>query len=63
MVLVNLFVGQEFRCRQRKQSCGHSRGMKEGGTNSSMETYTLPYIKQIASGNFLYEQEGQPSAL
>ena len=29
----------------------------EGGTNgeSSMETYTLSYVKQIASGNLLYD--------
>ena len=32
-------------------------GEEEGGTNeeSSMETYTLPYVKQIDSGNFLYD--------
>ena len=32
-------------------------GEREGGTNgeSSMETYTLPYVKQIASGNLLYQ--------
>jgi len=29
----------------------------EGGMNgeSSMEIYTLPYVKQIASGNLLYD--------
>ena len=29
----------------------------EGGTNgeSNMETYTLPYVKQIGHGNFLYD--------
>ena len=29
----------------------------EGETNgkSSMETYTLPYVKQIANGNLLYD--------
>ena len=26
MVLMNLFSGQEERCRQREQTCGHSRG-------------------------------------
>ena len=31
----------------------------EGGTNgeSSMVTYTLSYVKQIASGNLLYDWE------
>ena len=53
MVLMNLFVGQQFRCRQRKQSCGHSGGKREGGTNTSTDTYTLPCIKQVASGNLL----------
>ena len=32
-------------------------GVEEGGTNgeTSMETYTLPYVKQIASGNLMYD--------
>ena len=30
---------------------------------SSMETYTLPYVKQIASGNLLVTYGAQPSAL
>ena len=32
-------------------------GAGEGGMNgeSSMKTYTLPYVKQIASGNLLYD--------
>ena len=34
-------------------------GVGEGGMNKdrSMETHTLPYIKQIASGNLLYASE------
>ena len=50
-VLMNLFAGQQWRCR-------HSRlvdtmGEGEGGTNqgSSTETYTLPYVRKITSGN------------
>ena len=37
----------------------------EGGKNweSSMETYTLPYVKQIANGNCYATQRAQPSAL
>ena len=33
-------------------------GEGEGGTNweSSMETYTLPEVKQIASGSLLYDE-------
>ena len=32
-------------------------GEGEGGTNgeSRLETYLLPYVKQIASGNLLYD--------
>ena len=36
-------------------------GERKGGTNgeSSIETFTLPHIKQIASGNLLYDS-GNP---
>ena len=29
MVLVNLSAGQQWRCRHRKQTCGHSGGGRE----------------------------------
>ena len=47
MVLMNLFAGQQWRCRHREQTCGHRRWEGEGGMNgeTNMETYTLPYIK------------------
>ena len=56
MVLMNLFAGQQWRCRHWEQNCGHGGGA-EGGANteSSLETYTLWYIKWIASGNLLYD--------
>ena len=51
MLLMNLFTGQQMRHKHRKQI------MREGNceTNSdiSMETYTLPYVKQIASRSLL----------
>ena len=58
MVFMNLFAGQQYRHRHRVQTCGHS-GEGEDGTNwdSSTETYTLPYVKQIAIGNMLYNRE------
>ena len=31
-VLMNLFAGQEWRCRCKKTDCGHG-GEGEGGTN------------------------------
>ena len=55
MVLLKLFAGQEQRSRCREQICGHSQG-GDGGVNceSSIKTYPLPYVKQIASGKLLY---------
>ena len=46
MALMNLFAGQQWRCRHREQTCGH-RGEGEDGTNSksSIETYTSPHVK------------------
>ena len=40
-------------------------GDGEGGMNweSSTETYTLLYVKQIASGNLLYDRELKPGVL
>ena len=45
MVLMNLFAGQEQKCRQRTDL--DTAGEGEGKTNqeSSNETYTLPYVK------------------
>ena len=54
MVQMNPFVGQEQRRRYREQTCEHS-GEGERGTNCEIriDIYTLPCIKQIASGNML----------
>ena len=40
-------------------------GKGEGGMTweSSIETYTLPYIKYIASGNLLYDAENSKQVL
>ena len=47
MVLMNVFAERQWKCRKGEQSYGHGVGEGEGGTNgdSSMETYTLPYVK------------------
>ena len=56
MVLMNLFAGQEWRHRHRKQTCGHNGGRRgRDDWKSNIATYTLPYIKQIASENLLYD--------
>ena len=53
---MSLFAGQQWSRRHRKKTGGHG-GEGESGANweSSMEAYTLPYVKQIASGNVLYD--------
>ena len=58
MILMNLFAGRQWRHRHREQTYGHEQGEEgEGGVNreSSMETYTLPYVKQTVKGNSLYD--------
>ena len=56
MVVTNIFVGQEQRHRRREQTYGHGVGVEESGKNwkSSTDIYTLPCVKQIASGKLLY---------
>jgi len=58
MVLVSLFAGQQRKHRQKEQTFGHSGGGGGGGVKTrqgGIETYALPYIKQLASGNLLYD--------
>ena len=46
MVLMNIFAGQQWRLRQREQTCGHHGGRRGWGNRERiMETYTLPYVK------------------
>ena len=54
MVLMNLYAGQQWRRRHREQTFKHRVRERERGTNgeSSMETYTLPYVKQISQWEF-----------
>ena len=67
MTLMNLFAGQQWRRRHREETVDTGRsGGREGGREisweSSMETYTLLYIKQ-PMGIFCVTQGGQPRAL
>lgn len=53
-VLMNLFAGQQWRHEHREQTCGHSGGSTEWDElREERETYTLPYVKQVASENWL----------
>ena len=49
MVLMNRFAGQQWRHRPKEQTYGHRQGgeWKErvGQMESSVEAYTLPYVK------------------
>ena len=47
MVLMNLFSGQQWRCRHKKQIYGQGEGEEKGGMNgeSCTETYALLSVK------------------
>ena len=55
MVLMNLFAGQQWRCRQREQTCGPSGGRRERHFERLSWKHTFPHVKSIASRNFLYD--------
>ena len=58
---MNLLVSQQWRHGIEKRLVDTVREEK-GGMNweSSIETYTLPYVKQTAGRNFLYDA-GNPN--
>ena len=60
MVLINLFAGSngDADTENRLVDTGVGEGEDEMNGESSMETYTLPYVKQIASGNLLHNRGG-----
>ena len=55
MVLMNLFIGQQWRSRHREQTYGHGErgGEVEMYGKSNMETYITIY-KIDSNGNLLY---------
>ena len=50
MVQMNLFPGQEQRCRHRELVDTVEKGEHEMNWESSTDIYTLPYVKWIAGG-------------
>ena len=48
---------QQWRCRHRKQTCGHT-GRGEGGTSgeSRVRTYAWPHVKRTAGGSLRKER-------
>ena len=46
---------QQWRCRHKEQTCRPSGGRRRRDNQSSVETYTLPYAKQVARGNLLHD--------
>ena len=64
MLLIKLFARQQWRHRHREglvDTVGKGEGGRKG--KGSMETYTLPYAKQTASGKVLYESGSAASVL
>ena len=60
MVPMILCAGQQRSRRHKEQTFGHSRGRRGWLIwENSIETYTFPYAKQIASGSLLYDS-GNP---
>ena len=58
MVPKNLFAGQQWRNRHREQTYGHGERGAEGEMHERVTwKLTLPYVKQIANGNLLYDSE------
>ena len=58
MVLMNLFVEQQWRHRHKNQTFGHGGGRKKervGYMEIVTWKVTLPYVKHIANGNLLYD--------
>ena len=51
-----------LRCRNREQTCGHSRGRRGWDKSSSTDIYTSPCVKQPA-GSGRMEQGAQLNAL
>ena len=57
MVLMNLFAGQQWRCKHRGQSYGHGEQGGRRGWDRGREYHGSIYtiICKIASGNLLYD--------
>ena len=58
MVQMDLFAGQESRCKYKEQMCGHrgKRGVEmnwEIEINTYIHIYTLPCVKLIANKKLL----------
>ena len=50
---MNLFAEQQRRYQNKEQTSGQWGNERVGWIESSIETYTLSYVKQIASGKLL----------
>ena len=58
MVQMNLFVGQEQRCRRGEQSCGNGEEGVRKNWEMWVDVLALPCVKHIASGKQLYGTGG-----
>ena len=56
MVLKNLFTGQQWRNRAREETYRHGEGEERVRCMERVTwKLTLPYVKQIANRNLLYD--------
>ena len=61
IALMNQFAGKEWRHRHREWTCGLSKERKDGkNRESSIDIYTLSYVKQLANGKLLYNSGSPP---
>ena len=52
MVLMDLFAGQQWKCRRREQICGHSWEGEVGQTEGSIEAYPSLYVNLDSQREF-----------
>ena len=52
---MNLFAGEKWRCRRREQIYGHSKRRRRWANREWHGNLHITYVKQIASGNSLYD--------
>ena len=63
MVLMNLFAGQQWRCRISKQTCGHSGGRKMRDMLRVTLKPVIPCVKWTAGRDLLYDAGNSNSVL
>ena len=58
MALINLFKGNEWRCRCTEWTCGHNGGWESGTNGEIASTYILSGVRWIADEKMLCSTGG-----